>query len=210
VNIVFDFGGVLFRWRPEQLLQQVLPGRATDAAQARHWATQIFQSYGGDWGEFDRGTVQPAELVQRIARRTGLAPHEVQAVVDAVPDELAPQPESVDLLARLRSATRAAGRRLYYLSNMPAPFAETLERRHDFVRGFDDGVFSARVQLVKPDRAIFDLAARRFGEAPASLVFLDDHLPNVEAARLAGWQALHFVDPASCEQALRAQGWWPA
>jgi putative hydrolase of the HAD superfamily len=74
MNIVFDFGGVLFRWRPAELLQQVLPQRAPDAEQAAHWVAQIFQSYGGDWGEFDRGTVTVPDLVQRIATRTGLAP----------------------------------------------------------------------------------------------------------------------------------------
>ena len=72
-RFVFDFAGVLFSWQPLVLLRQVLPQHATDAASAAHWAAQIFQSYGGDWAEFDRGTVEPDELVSRIARRTGLA-----------------------------------------------------------------------------------------------------------------------------------------
>lgn len=209
MNYVFDFGGVLFRWRPEQLLRAVLPGRIADDATARHWAAQIFQGYQGDWRDFDLGLVGVEALVLRLAARTGLALAEAQAVVDAVPRELAPLPDSVAMLARLRAATRATGRGLYYLSNMPAPVADYLERSHDFVREFDDGVFSSRVQLAKPDAAIFELAAQRFGVAPARLLFLDDHEPNVQAARAAGWQALHFVDAAACEAALKAQGWWP-
>ena len=203
---VFDFGRVLFDWQPEQLLQRVLPQRAVDAASTGHWVDQIFQSYGGDWGEFDRGTVEPADLVQRISRRTGLAPDEVQAVVDAVPASLTPIAASVDLLQRLRRP----GRPLFYLSNMPAPYADHLEREHDFVRGFSDGVFSARVQLIKPEAEIFEVAARRFGVAPAELVFLDDHPANVAAARAAGWQALLFSHAAQAEADLRRNGWWPA
>ena len=41
-----------------------LPQRATDEASAAHWVAQVFQGYGGDWGDFDRGTVTPADLVQ--------------------------------------------------------------------------------------------------------------------------------------------------
>ena len=206
MHFVFDFGRVLFNWQPEALLQQVLPRRVVDEASAEHWVAQVFQSYGGDWGEFDRGTVGPDALVQRISRRTGLAPAEVHAVVQAIPATLTPIPASVDLLQRLQQA----GRPMFYLSNMPAPFADHLEREHAFVRGFTDGVFSARVKLIKPESAIFDLASQRFGVPPGELVFLDDSPANVVAARAAGWQALLFTDAAQAEQDLRAAGWWPA
>jgi putative hydrolase of the HAD superfamily len=202
MKIVFDFGGVLFNWHPPTLLKRELPLRATDEASARHWVAEIFQGYGGDWGDFDRGSVAPEELVERIARRTGLGTAEVQTVVDGVPAELQPMADSVALLGRLREA----GRELYFLSNMPAPYATHLEAEHDFVGWFRDGVFSARVGLVKPERAIFELAATRFGATPQELVFLDDHLPNVEAARAAGWTALHFSDASRCEGELRALG----
>jgi putative hydrolase of the HAD superfamily len=202
MKIVFDFGGVLFRWQPERLLREVLPQRATDAASATHWARQVFQSYGGDWGEFDRGTVEPAALVQRIARRTGLTEAEVQRVVDAVPHELQPQPDTVALLRRLH----AAGRALYFLSNMPAPYADHLQAAHDFMGLFTDGVFSGRVHHNKPEPAIFELAAARFGGTPASLFFIDDHAPNVQAAQALGWQGTVFTSAAQLEAALRACG----
>ena len=206
MHFVFDFGRVLFDWQPEALLQRVLPARVVDEASAAHWVAQVFQSYGGDWGEFDRGTVEPDALVQRISQRTGLAPAEVRAVVDAVPASLTPLPASVDLLHRLQQP----GRAMFFLSNMPAPYADHLEREHAFVRAFSDGVFSARVQLIKPEPAIFDMASQRFGVAPGELVFFDDHPANVAAARAAGWQALLFSDAAQAEADLRAAGWWPA
>jgi putative hydrolase of the HAD superfamily len=204
-RIVFDFAGVVFGWQPVALLQQVLPRRATDAASAAFWAAQIFQGYGGDWAEFDRGSVEPDALVARIAGRTGLGADEVQAVVDAVPLALQPVPETVALLDRLRGA----GRPLYFLSNMPASYADHLERSHPFLGHFADGVISARVKLIKPEPAIFKLAAQRFGVAPADLFFLDDHAPNVAAAQAAGWRAQQFSDAAQAEQALRDAGWWP-
>jgi len=200
--VVFDFGGVLFRWQPERMLREVLPQHAKDDTSARHWMKQIFQSYGGDWGDFDRGTVEPPALVQRIAQRTGLSEAEVQRVVDAVPHELQPRPDTVALLQRLH----AAGRPLFYLSNMPAPYADFLQATHDFMALFSDGVFSGRVGHNKPEPAIFAIAAQRFGGAPGELLFLDDHEPNVIAARDLGWQALLFTDAAQAEAELVQRG----
>jgi putative hydrolase of the HAD superfamily len=203
MKFVFDFAGVLFRWQPLALLRREVPHLAPDEARAAHWAAQIFQGYGGDWGDFDRGMVAMPDLVQRIARRTGLAPADVQRVVNAVPHELQPLADSVALLRRLHEA----GQTLFFISNMPAPFADHLEARHDFVRWFRDGVFSARVHLNKPEPAIFELAAARFGAAPAEMVFLDDHLPNVQAAQALGWHALQFSSAEQAAAELRDRGW---
>ena len=54
--IVFDFGGVLFRWQPKELLARVLPHHAPDDTAAQALVEQFFQSCQGDWGDFDRGT----------------------------------------------------------------------------------------------------------------------------------------------------------
>jgi len=85
LNIVFDFGGVLFNWQPQVFMARLLPARAAthDAAQAL--VADFFEGFGGDWGEFDRGAIAPALLAERIARRTGLSLGEVRRVMNAVP-----------------------------------------------------------------------------------------------------------------------------
>ncbi len=202
MRIVFDFAGVLFGWQPPLMLHRLLPHHATDDASARRLERDIFQGYTGDWADFDRGLLEVPELVRRIAARTGLPAQAVRAVVDAVPAELQPIAETVALLRRLH----AQGRRLHFLSNMPAPYADHLEREHDFIGCFESGVFSARVRQIKPEPGIFATAARRFDAEPAQLLFIDDVADNVDAARRAGWQALHFNDAADCEARLRAGG----
>lgn len=199
MNLVWDFGGVLLGWHPPSLLRRTLPARAD---QAEHWARQIFLFEDGEWLEYDRGTAELPDVVARIAARTGLPLQEVQAVVDGVPGELQPIQQSVALLARLR----AQGRRQFFLSNMPAPMADRLEAAHDFIGWFEAGVFSGRVRLLKPERAIFDLAAKRFGVEPSQLLFFDDHAANVEAARAAGWQAERFTSAAEAAVILQDRG----
>ena len=68
-------------------------------------------------------------------------------------------------------------------------------------------MFSARVKQVKPEPGIFEAAAAHYGHPPSELLLLDDHAPNIAAARAAGWQAIQFVDAAQAEAELRALGW---
>jgi HAD superfamily hydrolase (TIGR01509 family) len=201
MNVVFDFGGVVFRWQPHELLARVLPHRAGSEAAVAALAAEFFEGYSGDWGDFDRGTLDEESVAHRIAGRTGLPLSEVRRVIEAVPAELQPMPHTVRLMDRLRGR----GHRLWFLSNMPAPYARHLEDTHDFLRWFDGGVFSSRVNLVKPDPAIFHEAQRRFGAPAGELLFIDDFAHNVTAARALGWQGLHFLSPAQCEGELSAR-----
>lgn len=146
---------------------------------------------------------EPAAVVQRTLPQRAPDIATARQLTSDMPVALRPMPDTVALLRRLRDA----GQRLYFLSNMPLPYAEHLERAHDFVGWFHDGVISARVRQIKPEREIFEIAALRFGARPSQLVFIDDVVANVHAARAAGWNAVHFVDVADCEVQLRRHGW---
>jgi putative hydrolase of the HAD superfamily len=202
MKIVFDFGGVMLRWQPLEFMPRLLPGHATSPEATAELARGIFQGFGGDWGEFDRGLLTAEVLAQRIAARTLLTVHEARRFIDSIPDELQPLPDSVALLRRLH----AAGRELYFLSNMPEPYARHLEATHDFLTLFRRGIYSARVRMVKPDPAIFEHARTAFDANGVPLVFIDDVSMNVDAARAAGWQAILFCDAAQCARELREMG----
>ena len=54
-KLVFDLGGVVFRWRPDEFLPRLMPARASTPEKARAFAADFFEGFGGDWGDFDRG-----------------------------------------------------------------------------------------------------------------------------------------------------------
>ncbi len=186
MNVVFDFGAVLFTWQPAQLLAQHFPLEAATPQQASQLAHAVFGH--PDWQNFDRGTLTLHTVVDRTSARLGLDYPTVLALVESIGDQLEPMVDSVALLSDLC----AAGTPLYFLSNMPVPYARTLEQRHGFLQWFEGGIFSGDVNHIKPEADIYALLQSRYSLDPSETVFIDDLQTNVIAAQDHGWQGIHF------------------
>lgn len=199
---VFDFGGVVFRWRPAALVQRVWPHRAGSPEQTADTVAQLFQAYQGDWGRFDQGLLDEAGLIAAVCARTGWPEQEMHALLDAVPQELIPQPAVVALIERLK----ARGVRLSYLSNMPAPLARRLEREYPLQHWFEKGVFSSSVRMCKPAPALFQQALTGMAATADECLLIDDHPLNVQSALACGWQAELFTAAQTLESGLKARG----
>jgi HAD superfamily hydrolase (TIGR01509 family) len=205
-DVVFDLGGVVFRWQPLVLLQELFPEQVRNEADAREWADQIFQTFhiDADWALFDLGRIEPEPLAQRIAARTGLTEPDLRHLIANIPPHLQPIQGTVDLIHELK----AQGHRLYFLSNMPAGYAEHLVRVNPFFSQFDDGIFSAHVQQIKPGPDIFAMAQARWplrGQA----VFIDDVQHNIDAAERHGWRGIRFESPEQVRSDLVSSHFLP-
>jgi putative hydrolase of the HAD superfamily len=199
-GVVFDFGGVVFNWKPAVLLQQVVPHLAPNDAAALTLKDTIFQglTLNSDWALFDQGLIEPDALAARIAARTGLDQADVARVIAAIPAHLAPKLDTVALIESLAQQ----GVPLFFLSNMPAPYARYLQQAHGFLSHFKAGVFSADVACSKPDPRIYDMALARTGMAAQSLVFVDDLAENIDVATSLGWHGVVFDNAEQCRTAL--------
>ena len=194
MNIVFDFGAVLFAWRPLELVAASFPELAGTPQSAKDFAHSVFAH--PDWMDFDRGKIGRTRVAELTAQRLGLSLPRVTALVDSVEEKLIPLPETLAVLRelhalKLQATSEVSG--LYYLSNMSEPFSRMLEQSYDFLKWFDGGIFSGDVQLIKPEPAIYEMLQTRYSLDPASIVFIDDMPYNVEAARALGWHAIHFT-----------------
>ena len=202
MNVVFDFGAVLFTWKPGNLLLQIFPQQISTLEQARHLAHQVFGHT--DWHDFDRGVLSTEAVIERTAQRLDLPLPLMHQLVHGIGDRLTPMHDSVAVLAQLHRR-RCAGEGisgLYYLSNMPLLYARHLEQHHDLLQWFDGGIFSADVKHIKPDPAIYQLLQDRFALEPAKTLFIDDLKANVAVARTLGWQAIHFESAAQLHAEL--------
>ncbi|MGJ7510812.1 HAD family hydrolase [Variovorax sp. GT1P44] len=203
MNVVFDLGAVLLTWEPVALVQSNFEPHAPTAEAAHALAMQMF--HHEDWLGFDRGTHSLDDAIGRMALRLALPSDRLSDVLAPMGERLEPIAVTVELLASLR-ARRDAGEdlRLYYLSNMPSPYARVLEYRHAFFQWFDGGIFSGDVRMIKPQREIYELLASRYDLVASETVFIDDSLANVIAARELGWHAIHCERPSAVPAQLAA------
>lgn len=196
MNVVFDLGAVLIAWEPARLMQAHFPERAPSPESAGALARAFFHHQ--DWFDFDCGIRSVDAVVAKTAARLSLPLDRVHALVAPLGDRLEPIAENIALLAALRARRDAGGDlRLFYLSNMPVPYARALERRFTFFDGFDGGIFSGDVKRIKPNSEIYEMLAWRHGLVPGETLFIDDSAANVEAARALGWQAIHCTTPSA-------------
>ena len=196
MNVVFDLGAVLVGWEPARLMQAHFPERATAPEAAGALARAFFHHQ--DWFDFDCGLRSIDEVVTRTSARLALPSDRVHALVAPLGERLEPIAENIALLATLRTRREAQGDlRLFYLSNMPVPYARALQRRLEFFEWFDGGIFSGDVKLIKPQGEIYEMLAWRHGLEPGETLFIDDSAANVEAARALGWRAIHCTAPSA-------------
>jgi putative hydrolase of the HAD superfamily len=201
MNLVFDFGAVLFAWQPAQLVATYFPELAGTPLAAQRLAQAIFNH--ADWRSFDRGAVSLNDVVQRTGQRLALPNATLNDLVTGIGERLTPMEDTVSVLADLVHRRRQRGDvRLYFLSNMPAPYARTLEQRHLFLHWFDGGIFSGDVQHIKPELAIYQLLQTRYALDPKRTLLIDDLKDNVDAARGLGWSGINFVSAQELRMSL--------
>jgi putative hydrolase of the HAD superfamily len=80
------------------------------------------------------------------------------------------------------------------------------EQTYAFWDVFTGVVISSRVQLIKPEPAIYAYLLAQYGLEASHTVFIDDTVVNLEAAAQWGIQTIRFENPVQCERQLQALG----
>jgi putative hydrolase of the HAD superfamily len=191
-NVIFDLGGVVLEWNPDQILARFQP----DLELRRTFRQALFGH--ADWQLFDRGGLTEIEVIDRIEARLGRPRAELIAILDAVHESLAEKPDTVKLMRALHQR----GIPLYCLSNMPASIYERLRIRHAFWDVFRGIVISGEVRMIKPEPEVFTHLLDRYALRAEESVFIDDLPDNIEAARRVGLHTILFRDAAQCQQEL--------
>ena len=82
---------------------------------------------------------------------------------------------------------------LYYLSDTNPWHLDYLLAHDPLLPHFKSGTTSFEAKALKPDRTIYEFAARKHAFLPEEAIFIDDRAANVEGAKAAGYTGLHYV-----------------
>jgi putative hydrolase of the HAD superfamily len=185
-SIVFDYGSVL-SWPPSSAACHriaALSGVPEEVLLARYFVER---------SAYDRGEIDPVTYWQRVVRDYPAASDPtVLAQLVELDVEIWSDPNETTI--EWLPALKAHGVTLGILSNMPVSFCTALEARDRWLDIFDHRIFSGRVNLNKPEPAIYELLLRTLSPDgtpvdPGSVLFLDDLSANVAGARAVGISA---------------------
>lgn len=195
-HIVFDIGRVLIHYDPHIPFSRLIPDDAE-----RNWFFANVCTH--DWNlEQDRGrTWEDAEAL--LIRDYPEHEKNIRAFRKLWQEMVShAYVESVAIMETLVSD----GRDVTMLTNFAADTFKEARKLYPFLDLPRGVTVSGEIGLIKPDVAIYERHARDFGLEPQHTLFIDDAEKNVEGARAAGWNAVHFRDAEKLKSDLAAHG----
>ncbi len=176
-NVVFDLGRVVF---------------AQDPAKSTIEFKQFFSYVSLTpmpqfWTDYDMGVLSFDQVAEELAAYRGVEPEFAREMITIAIGKQ----ETIRPTEKLIDELKAAGYKLYVLSNMSREFIDFL-RKQKVYENFDGDVVSCEVGIVKPMPEIYDLLLERFDLDPAETIFIDDRKENVDAAVAKGIATFHF------------------
>jgi len=188
---LFDIGNVLLKFDFTIALRKVAAqSGARDALQALELLDRVKGPY--EAGEIDRAAFLRGAF-------------DVLAYRGTEADFIAAWEDIFELNEPMAALVERLAQRypLHLLSNTNDIHYAYFMRRYPVFGHFRGGTFSHVAKASKPGRKIYEIACADHQLEPATTFFIDDLLPNIEAARALGFQTHHY----HCEQhgALLAQ-----
>jgi 2-haloacid dehalogenase len=180
--VVFDVGRVLFQWDLRCLFAKLID----DPEQLEWFVTTVVTEA---WHhQHDAGRPLAEMLPERIAEFPAHA-RLIEAYAVRFNESIpGPVPGSLELVEALHQR----GVPLYAITNFGAELWPPFREEQPVFDLFHDIVVSGVEKIAKPEPAIFEIAAARFGPAPAEMLFIDDKADNISVAGSLGWQTHHF------------------
>ena len=196
-NVVFDVGNVLVPWDPVGI-------EAAAFGKARVETEGFVPPLRGNpvWLAVNRGEMSLAQAKAVYVREHGFAPHEIDALWEAL---YAAFPLITDTRA-LMDELKHAGYRLFAITDNVHEIVAMLKRDYDFFDMFEVAAVSAELGFLKPDPRIYRWLLETGGIEAGESVFLDDVQRNIDGAKAVGMEARLFTTAAKARDDLRALG----
>ena len=195
--VIWDLGGVLIDWNPEYLYSRVFRSRYA----IKYFLDNICTS---DWNEEQDGGRSFQEGTELLISRFPEYTPEIQAFYGRWREMLGGEIRtSVEILDKMK---RNGNMPLYALTNWSAESFPIALELYEFLHWFDGILVSGAEGIKKPDPAIYELILDRYQLDRSAVLFIDDNIRNINAARASGIESVHYTDAESLKQSLIEYG----
>ena len=192
-NIVFDFGGVLVDWNPRYLYDKYFG----DPTQSQ-WFLDNICLYS--WNlQMDGGK----PFAEGVAELQAEYPEWAEAIGIYHTRWVEMMGGEVEGTASVLRGLKAAGYKIYGLTNWSAETFPMIRDTYPVFQEFDGIVVSGEEHLLKPYAPIYHCLLERYALQPEESLFIDDNADNVAAAQAVGMHSVRFFDAETLVRQLK-------
>jgi len=181
--ILFDIGGVICEDRRDQFLKQftTITGLSLKKLHKR--------TFPGSWHIHDKGLLTKKQTWSRIMKRIPNAKKLPRSYQEAG-NQFYPHQNMISYIQQLKKRTSIL---IGDLSNMSAQMHTALIQRGFPFKLFNPRFLSYQLKMRKPEKQIYCEVMKRTGLKGSEILFIDDNMRNIKAARKFGWKTIHFT-----------------
>ncbi|QMU55402.1 MAG: HAD-IA family hydrolase [Nitrosopumilus sp.] len=183
--ILFDIGGVFFTWKDRWLFNNIANKFGLSE---QHLANECKK----ELPDLRLGKISEQEMWQKIGRQ--INSKELSNAKDSLIHNFFKSKISIDgsvftVIKQLKKKNIKTG----ILSNTSLVMHSAVEKLIN-MRHFDYLFLSYEIEMEKPDKAIFEHVIKEIPCPKEEILFIDDRLSNVNAAKNFGIKAIRFTD----------------
>lgn len=181
--IIFDLGGVLFTNGSTRFIEYL-------DEKSRLNKDEIHGILMGDLGNSYRlGTISKIDFWESFIKEL-----DIDESPEALEDEWI---NGYELISETKELIDELSKKykVYFLSDNVKERVERLNKKHNFVDWFEDGIFSHEAGVKKPDPKIYEIVLSKTGVKGEEVIFIDDRPENLPPAQALGMRTLLFESP---------------
>ena len=196
--VVFDYGQVISLPQDPKVIDTLAKrvGAEREKFESILWSLR---------SEYDRGTINSKEYYRKIISRLGVSLDD-DSIDEMVKIDLESWKNINTETVRLMEDVKKAGYTLGILSNMPYDFLAWARKNIPVFSLPHISLFSCELNLIKPEKAIYEALLSMLKIESEELVFFDDKLENIKAAKAMGIKAILWESPESARRELLSLG----
>jgi 2-haloacid dehalogenase len=198
-TVIFDLGNVLIDWNPRYLYRKIFKTEEEVTWFLENICTSA-------WNDEQDGGRSFEEATDYLLARHPEWEEPIRAWYGRWQETIAgPLHDTVEILKHIKENTNC---RLYALTNWSEQGFPWAYNTFEFLSWFEGIVVSGVEKTRKPFPEFYKILFDRYQVDPATAIFIDDNIKNIEGAKAVGLHAIHFQTASQLKDALQELDVW--
>ena len=174
-NVIFDLGGVLVNWKPNEIILEVFKNKKVAPV------NDLREIWKSDIGKnLERGLITQEEAIKKLPER--YSKDDFSYFLKNVHKHLFTLEEGLKIFNTVKSG----GHKIYVLSNFQEEHFAKASLKYDFLKQVDGIILSFKVKAIKPEPKIYQALLNNYSLNPEESIFIDDMEENIAGAKVLG------------------------